>query len=151
MLLTYELDEKADRNRKRTGRSDDAAFPRAGKKNFLAACLEPSSSTFVSLPMCILVNGLKNPLARPPLIRRVARYERDHQETAEPLGFEVNQGAFGLVADKKGRDGGGDETSRRKKPGGPESHVANALKTAYEDAVRENVPDEFIGLLGKLT
>ncbi|PZU11810.1 NepR family anti-sigma factor [Sphingomonas sp.] len=62
------------------------------------------------------------------------------------------QGAQGLVADKKGRGaGGGDRPSRRKKPGGPESHVANALKTAYEDAVREEVPDEFLDLLGKLS
>ncbi len=68
------------------------------------------------------------------------------------MGFEVIQGAFGLVADKKGRDeGSGEKSYRRKKPGGPESHVANALKTAYEDAVRENVPDEFIDLLGKLS
>lgn len=63
------------------------------------------------------------------------------------------QGADGLVVDKKGRGGGGsgDKPSRKKKPGGPESHVANALKTAYEDAVREDVPDEFIDLLGKLS
>lgn len=62
------------------------------------------------------------------------------------------QGAQGLVADKKGRgDGGDDKSPRRKKPGGPESHVANALKTAYEDAVREDVPDEFMDLLGKLS
>jgi hypothetical protein len=67
------------------------------------------------------------------------------------LGFEVIQGAYGLVADKKVRDGSGEKTSRRKKPGAPESHVANALKTAYEDAVREDVPDEFLDLLGKLS
>ncbi|QJU60398.1 hypothetical protein HL653_01930 [Sphingomonas sp. AP4-R1] len=56
--------------------------------------------------------------------------------------------------EKKGRGGsggGGDKSPRKKKPGAPESHVANALKTAYEDAVREDVPDEFIDLLGKLS
>jgi hypothetical protein len=62
------------------------------------------------------------------------------------------QGAHGLVADMKGRGGsGGEKPARKKKSGGPESHVANALKTAYEDAVREDVPDEFMDLLGKLS
>ncbi len=71
---------------------------------------------------------------------------------AGPLGFEVIQGAHSLVADRKSRDGSGaDTSSRKKKPGGPDTHVANALKTAYEDAVREDVPDEFLDLLGKLS
>jgi hypothetical protein len=74
------------------------------------------------------------------------------QFEAGPEGFEMTQGAHGLAADTKGRDGsGGEKLVRRKKPGGPESHVANALKTAYEDAVREDVPDEFMDLLGKLS
>ncbi|MDO6413841.1 NepR family anti-sigma factor [Sphingomonas sp. BIUV-7] len=62
------------------------------------------------------------------------------------------QGANGLVADSKGRGtSGGDKPARKKKPGGPDSHVANALKTAYEETVGESVPDEFMDLLGKLS
>jgi hypothetical protein len=34
---------------------------------------------------------------------------------------------------------------------GHDPHVANALRNAYEEAVSENVPQEFLDLLGKLT
>jgi len=32
-----------------------------------------------------------------------------------------------------------------------QSHVANALRSAYEEAVKEDVPSEFLDLLGKLS
>ena len=40
---------------------------------------------------------------------------------------------------------------RKRAQRGPESHVAGALRTAYEETVRETVPDEFLDLLGKLS
>jgi hypothetical protein len=60
-------------------------------------------------------------------------------------------GAIGLVADTTGRKPDGDETIPRRKPGKGEPHVADALRTAYEETVRESVPDEFLDLLGKLS
>lgn len=59
-------------------------------------------------------------------------------------------GAHGLVAEKKGRGGTGARTPRKKRPDGPETHIGSALRTAYEETVRESVPDEFLDLLGKL-
>ncbi|WCT73379.1 NepR family anti-sigma factor [Sphingomonas naphthae] len=32
-----------------------------------------------------------------------------------------------------------------------ENHVGNALRSAYDEAVREDVPDEFLDLLRKLS
>ncbi|WP_442680346.1 NepR family anti-sigma factor [Sphingomonas sp. ASY06-1R] len=34
---------------------------------------------------------------------------------------------------------------------GSDPHVSNALRNAYEEAVSEDVPQEFLDLLGKLT
>ena len=43
-------------------------------------------------------------------------------------------------------------SSRKKRPQrGTETHVATALRTAYEQTIREDVPDEFMDLLGKLS
>ena len=59
-----------------------------------------------------------------------------------------------MVVEKKGHEvkpavGNGP----RKKRGAPESdsHVASSLRTAYEEAVREEIPQEFLDLLGKLS
>ncbi|WP_174274008.1 NepR family anti-sigma factor [Sphingomonas bacterium] len=32
-----------------------------------------------------------------------------------------------------------------------QSHIAGSLRTAYEETVREQVPQEFLDLLGKLS
>lgn len=92
-------------------------------------------------------------------------------------GSAMGQGAFGLVAERdkqktsdevrmagmaKGpaeratpaasEEKGGEKGSRRKRAQRPpESHVARALRTAYEETIRENVPDEFLDLLSKLS
>jgi len=60
-------------------------------------------------------------------------------------------GAHGLVAEKKGRVGTGAKTPRKKRPDGSDTHIGSALRTAYEETVREDVPDEFTDLLGKLS
>jgi hypothetical protein len=41
--------------------------------------------------------------------------------------------------------------SRRAPRKRTESHVGNALRSAYDEAVREDVPDEFLDLLKKLS
>ena len=53
------------------------------------------------------------------------------------------QGAKGSSASGGGRKARGHRTA--------ESHVANALRSAYEEAVQEDVPPEFLDLLGKLS
>jgi hypothetical protein len=63
------------------------------------------------------------------------------------------QGALGLTADNKSSaplsDTGKSGTARRgAKPSDP--HVADALRNAYQQAVSEDVPQEFLDLLGKL-
>lgn len=42
---------------------------------------------------------------------------------------------------------GGEKKSRKSKPG----DVGRALRTIYDDTVREPVPDDFLNLLGKLS
>jgi hypothetical protein len=70
------------------------------------------------------------------------------------LDDDIVRGAFGLTADKTSKVAGRDkQASGTVKRGarGPDPHVANALRNAYEEAVSENVPQEFLDLLGKLT
>ena len=70
------------------------------------------------------------------------------------LDDDIQRGAFGLTADKTskatGRDSRASGTGKRSGRS-HDPHVANALRNAYEEAVREDVPQEFIDLLGKLT
>jgi hypothetical protein len=42
-------------------------------------------------------------------------------------------------------------TKKKRAKRAPDTHVANALRSAYQETVRENVPDEFLDLLGKLS
>jgi hypothetical protein len=62
------------------------------------------------------------------------------------------RGTFGLTAEQKTKmprsETGKARTDRDAKPGDP--HVANALRNAYQEAVSEDVPQEFLDLLGKL-
>jgi hypothetical protein len=63
------------------------------------------------------------------------------------------QGACGLTADRESkaikrdstRTGSGQRSARAQ-----DAHVSDALRNAYEQAVNEDVPQEFIDLLGKL-
>jgi hypothetical protein len=75
-------------------------------------------------------------------------------ETKVRLDDDLLRGAFGLTADKKpnaagkgkaGPAGGGAPGAR-----GSDPHISNALRSAYEEAVKEDVPAEFLDLLGKL-
>jgi hypothetical protein len=75
------------------------------------------------------------------------------------LDDDIQRGAVGLTADKTskatGRDNrasgtGASGTGKRGSRGG-DSHVANALRNAYQEAVSEDVPQEFLDLLGKLS
>ena len=61
-------------------------------------------------------------------------------------------GVLGLAANSDDRVAGPDAKSGRGKRASraPDAHVANALRSAYEEAVREDVPSEFLDLLGKL-
>jgi hypothetical protein len=71
------------------------------------------------------------------------------------LDDDLRRGAFGLTADNtpKVAASGKSETGgskRAKAARGSDPHISNALRSAYEEAVRESVPDEFLDLLGKL-
>ena len=63
-------------------------------------------------------------------------------------------GRAGLKTEKKGaatpRERGGQKAGSAASAA-PDTHVAAALRTAYEEAVREDVPPEFLDLLGKLS
>jgi anti-sigma factor NepR-like protein len=69
------------------------------------------------------------------------------------LDDDILRGAFGLTADKTskvtGRDKQASGTAKRVARG-PDPHVAHALRNAYEEAISEDVPQEFLDLLGKL-
>lgn len=59
-----------------------------------------------------------------------------------------------MVAERDLQEKAGDKGAsvRKKRPQrGTEAHVANALRSAYEQTVQESVPDEFLDLLGKLS
>ena len=75
------------------------------------------------------------------------------QVTTTRLEQTILQGAFGLTAEanskavpraRAGQAGG----KRAARSGG--THVSSALRTAYEKDVQEDVPQEFLDLLGKL-
>jgi hypothetical protein len=62
-----------------------------------------------------------------------------------------------LSATKRGKSGGAE---RKIEPGRPpvspkkkqrSADLGRALRSVYDDTLRENVPDEFIDLLGKLS
>jgi Anti-sigma factor NepR len=75
-------------------------------------------------------------------------------ETKVRLDDDIQRGAFGLTADKTSKATGSDNrasgTSKRGTRGA-DPHVANALRNAYQQAVSEDVPQEFLDLLGKLS
>ena len=63
------------------------------------------------------------------------------------------RGTFGLTADNNSKAAARKPTSGSGKRGarGADQHLANALRNAYEEAVQEDVPPEFLDLLGKLS
>jgi hypothetical protein len=70
------------------------------------------------------------------------------------LDDDIQRGAFGLTADNTSKATGRDkQASGTGKRGarGPDPHVANALRNAYQEAIGEDVPQEFLDLLGKLS
>ena len=46
-----------------------------------------------------------------------------------------------------GKDAAGDKKGRKQRT----SEVGRALRSVYDDTLRENVPDDFMDLLGKLS
>lgn len=70
-----------------------------------------------------------------------------------PFDDDKLRGAFGLTAEKKTnapeRERTDAATDNRGTRAG-EPHVADALRNAYQQAVGEDVPQEFLDLLGKL-
>ena len=70
------------------------------------------------------------------------------------LDDDIQRGAFGLTADKTSKATGTDDRASgtgRRGTRGADPHVANALRNAYQQAVSEDVPQEFLDLLGKLS
>jgi hypothetical protein len=68
--------------------------------------------------------------------------------------FETkNVGDAGLAAERELQDqqpAAGTPVRRKRPQRSPDAHVADALRVAYDETVREQVPDEFLDLLGKL-
>ena len=62
-----------------------------------------------------------------------------------------------MSANKRSETEGGDRSSRPKKPPASDragkkrsSDLGRALRSVYDDTLRESVPDEFLNLIGKL-
>jgi hypothetical protein len=60
-----------------------------------------------------------------------------------------------LSAKQRGKSGGAATGGSRKPPGQPKKRqrtadLGRALRSVYDDTLRESVPDEFLELLGKL-
>jgi hypothetical protein len=71
--------------------------------------------------------------------------EQDKREGAKGKGSRTRRP---LSPDNSGRKGGRKSGNADAKLSG--SNVGRVLRTAYDDALREPVPDEFLNLLGKL-
>ena len=71
-------------------------------------------------------------------------------ETKGRLDDDLRRGAFGLTADKKPKSAAKGKAASARGGRGTDAHVSNALRSAYEEAIREDVPPEFLDLLGKL-
>jgi hypothetical protein len=71
------------------------------------------------------------------------------------LDDDLLRGAFGLTAEKKPKTAGkakaGPAGAGASGTRGSDPHISNALRSAYEEAVKEDVPAEFLDLLGKLS
>jgi hypothetical protein len=70
------------------------------------------------------------------------------------LDHDILRGAVGLTAEKNTTDAGRDRAqsgARKRSSRGSDPHVAGALRNAYEETISEDVPQEFLDLLGKLT
>ena len=50
----------------------------------------------------------------------------------------------------KGRSGGGSASPGKKDRKNPRGSVGRALRTVYDDMLREDIPKDFLDLLGKL-
>ena len=75
--------------------------------------------------------------------------DEGHAADGERAARRRSGSAAGAVAEG---DRKADQASRRKRAQRPpESHVARALRSAYEETIQEQVPDEFLDLLGKLS
>ncbi len=53
--------------------------------------------------------------------------------------------------DPKGSDGAAAQTGKSKDRRKPSAEVGRALRSVYDDTLRENVPNDFMDLLGKLS
>jgi hypothetical protein len=62
-------------------------------------------------------------------------------------------GALGLTANKKSKPAahGKARPGARRGAQDGDPHVSSALRSAYEETVREDVPREFLDLLGRLS
>lgn len=65
------------------------------------------------------------------------------------------EGGRGLSAKKGGKSGGAGEGGSEGPPKIPRKHRAGdlgrALRSVYDDTLRETIPDDFLNLIGKLS
>ena len=80
-------------------------------------------------------------------------YARRMPDTTVLERWNAMTGKTGLKADRKASAGPRDRAGRDQTDDAAarDTHVAAALRSAYEEAVREDVPAEFLDLLGKLS
>ena len=66
------------------------------------------------------------------------------------LAREGDERLSGTSKGKGGRSSGGSASPSRKERKDPRGAVGRALRTVYDDMLREDVPKDFLDLLGKL-
>ncbi|NIJ07641.1 hypothetical protein FHS31_001237 [Sphingomonas vulcanisoli] len=67
---------------------------------------------------------------------------------------KISRGFPGLAVEKRGREvkpAAGNNPRKKRGSSEPDTHIASSLRSAYEEAVREDIPQEFLDLLGKLS
>jgi hypothetical protein len=79
----------------------------------------------------------------------------EYEEKALRQATQRLEGVSGLSADNSNSTTAQGEPKVKKAPGrrkgaGPDE-VGKALRSAYDETLRENVPDDFLDLLGKLS
>ena len=60
-----------------------------------------------------------------------------------------------MSAEKGGKSGGAGKGGSQRPPKNPRKHrpsdLGRALRSVYDDTLRETIPDDFINLIGKLS
>lgn len=118
--------------------------------------MEPSTADLVSHLADAAFNSQLNARARFVSIRRRFREPVAPEGETSMRRVDPREGDERLSAKQGGKSAGAGKSGSRRPSNHPKKRqrtadLGRALRTVYDDTLRETVPDEFIDLLGKLS